>query len=341
MGIATDVATAFETPITGFIQNGVQSVGNAVAGPLALAAALYIVIMGFMITMGYVRSPVWDFIVSAIKIVFIVALVTNASEFSTYVTEIFFEDIPNGIGGALIAAGGSPMSADVIASGSPFDGIIAQGFELGTRMLDGTGFSDVAEKLLAIVTMIVIAMVAILMFAIVIYAKIALALVLAVGPLFISFALFNVTRSFTSSWVSALMNFTILQVLVYALLGLLLNIVQDVLTSTSTGGDAFTEAGVVLAVMVMSLYVAKLIPGIAASLAGAGFTVGSQAFAAGANAASAGTRAVGRSVGRRLGGQSFAPGRGASTGSSVRSSQATAAAAQQLARSRSSSSVGR
>lgn len=337
MGIATDVATAFEAPIIGFIKNGVESVGNAVAGPLALAAALYIVIMGFMITMGYVRSPVWDFIVSAIKIVFIVALVTNASEFSTYVTEIFFEDIPNGIGAALIAAGGGPLSADEIASGAPFDAIIAQGFELGSRITEGASITNFAMKALGVVTMFVVAIIAILMFAIVIYAKIALALVLSLGPLFISFALFNVTRSFTSSWVSALMNFTILQVLVYALLGLLLNIIQNTVTTTSTGGSATSEAGVLIAVMAMAFFVAKLIPGIAASLAGAGFTVGSQAFAAGVNAVSSGSRAMGQ----KLTGRAGAPGRTASTGSSVRSSQATAAAAQQLARSRSSTSVGR
>src|SRR6478609_7437411 len=56
----------------------------------------------------------------------------------------------------------------------------------------------------------------------ILYAKIGLAIVIALGPVFIALMLFEATRPFGADWTRQVANFVVLQVLVVALVGLML-----------------------------------------------------------------------------------------------------------------------
>lgn len=288
--VARRIAEEFETPITNFIENGVQFISDAVAGPFALAATLYIVIFGLMVTMGYVRSPLFDFIVNAFKLTFIVFLLKGADGYSEFVTKIFFEGAPNGIGAALVAAGGGGVSPTSLQSGAPFDQLINEGTNLMIEINKASGSLDVGQKVFAFAVMIVIGAAAVLMFAVVIYAKIALALIIAIGPIFIALALFNATRSFTSSWVSALVNFTVLQILIYAFLSLLVSFLQSYVSDPGGGADAVAKGISITSLMVLAIYITSQLPGVASALAGSGFAIGQGMIGKLAGTASAGVR---------------------------------------------------
>lgn len=287
---AQKIAEEFEVPITQFIENGVQAVSDAVAQPFGIAAALYIVIYGLMVTMGYVRSPIYDFIVNAFKISFIAFLLKGAGGYNEYVAQIFFTEVPDSIGAVLVAAGGGSVSPVSLQSGAPFDQLITEGSKLMAEINAGAGNFDVGQKIFAYFVMIVIGAAAVLMFAVVIYAKIALALIIAIGPVFIALALFDATRSFTSSWVSGLMNFTILQILIYAFLSLLVSFLQGYVSDPSEGVDAMAKGLSITSLMVLAFYVTSQLPGVASALAGSGFAIGQGMIVKLAGAASAGVR---------------------------------------------------
>jgi len=89
----------------------------------------------------------------------------------------------------------------------------------------------------------------------VIYAKIMLWVLLSVAPVFITLLLFNVTSRYFHGWMSALVQFVILPVLVYTLLGFFLTIMKDaVQTLNDVNGSAGTTlkeiAPVVLAAFI-------------------------------------------------------------------------------------------
>ena len=293
MGTIRDISDQFETPILAFVDNGVQAVSDAVSGPFAAAAALYIVIFGLMITMGYVRSPIFDFIINAFKITFIVFLLKGAAGYTEFVTNIFFTELPDKLGSLLTAAGGSSINPEDLASGAPFDNIVDQGFKIWGEINGQAGSFDVGKKIFAYVILGLIAVVSVLMYAVVLYAKIALALIIAIGPIFIALALFDATRSFTQSWVGSLVNFVVLQVLVYALLGLLISFLNTLITSTS-GDDPVGRGVNVLILCVLSLFVTSQLPGVASALAGSGFAIGQGLVGRMAGAATSAARGVGR-----------------------------------------------
>lgn len=295
--VARRISQKFEGPINQFIESGVQAVSDAVSGPFSIMAALYIVIFGMMVTMGYVRSPIFDFIVTAFKITFIAFLLKGAGGYNEYVTEIFFDGIPNGIGAALAGVGGGGIDPAALQDGSPFDQLIVEGGKMMEEINQGAGSLDIGQKIFAYLAMVVVGIAAILMFAVVIYAKIALALIIAIGPIFIALALFDATRSFTSSWVSALANFVVLQILIYAFLALLVAFLQNYIAAPASGGAAITKGLTVTSLMVLAFYVTSQLPGVASALAGSGFAIGQGIIGKLAGAAATGTRVGARGVG--------------------------------------------
>jgi type IV secretion system protein VirB6 len=109
----------FKTPLENFISSGTSNIANWVSGPLTVAVTLYVVLYGYLVLRGSVREPILDFAFRAIKLAIIVTLVKNASEYQTYVTNIFFETLPREISQAL--------NSGTAPSASTFDGLLDKG----------------------------------------------------------------------------------------------------------------------------------------------------------------------------------------------------------------------
>lgn len=91
----------FKTPLENFISTGTSNIANWVSGPLTAALTLYVVLYGYLVLRGSVQEPILEFAFRAIKLAIIVMLVRNASDYQTYVTNIFFDTLPKEIAEAL------------------------------------------------------------------------------------------------------------------------------------------------------------------------------------------------------------------------------------------------
>jgi type IV secretion system protein VirB6 len=102
--------------------------------------------------------------------------------------------------------------------------------------------------------------------------KIALAVLLALGPLFICFRLFEGTRRLFDAWLMQLANYGFITVLTVLIGALLLQMVQSYATQTAARGAALltVDALDMLLVAVIVLLILRQIMPIAASLAGGG-----------------------------------------------------------------------
>ena len=136
------------------------------------------------------------------------------------------------------------------------------------------------------------ALAAALGFGVVLVAKLALALLVTLGPIFIACALFDATRRFFFGWLSQAVNYLVLFALIIVIFQLVLSLVRDQWGAIQ-GADPMIGGLIFIALCLLGAIFFLQTPAIAAGIAG-GASAGLADFA---NAAALGGSGSGRSQG--------------------------------------------
>jgi type IV secretion system protein VirB6 len=190
--------------------------GNLITALAVLATSglsLYFTLTGYAIMTGAVEAPFWTFVKQSLKSLVIVAFALSATAYTNDVMGSF-DGLETGLSAALNSS--NPVSVyqtldQSLGKGLDLIKICAEnadtaGFNIGTAM---------GWLIAAVVIAIGTTLVTVIGGAVIIVAKFALAVMFAVGPLFIMALLFPVTARFFDSWFSQVMNYT-LTIVIYA-----------------------------------------------------------------------------------------------------------------------------
>jgi type IV secretion system protein VirB6 len=177
-----------------FLNERAASVIGEVAGPLRAALVLYVILYGFAILRGSISEPIMDFAVRSLKLAFIYLLATTVA-YSSFVIDPLFHVLPNTLARAAY------LAEKIAGEASPF---------------------DFGPWILAALVYLVGALAAALSFGVVLIAKVALALLVALGPIFIACALFDATRRFFFGWLAQAVNYLVLFALIITIFQLVL-----------------------------------------------------------------------------------------------------------------------
>ncbi|UWU17150.1 type IV secretion system protein (plasmid) [Rhizobium sullae] len=253
----------FKAPLENFISSGTANIANWVTAPLTAALTLYVVLFGYLVLRGSVQEPILEFAFRAMKLAIIVMLVRNASEYQTYVTDLFFEMLPKEISQAL--------NAGTAPSASTFDSLLDKGQRCAYEIWSRASWPvDIVTGIGGMMVIGASFIVAAIGYIISLYARLALAVVLAIGPIFVALAMFQSTRRFTESWIGQLANFVILQVLVVAIGSLLITCIDTTFTAVESYSDVLMRPIALCSICLAALYVFYQLPGIASALAAGG-----------------------------------------------------------------------
>lgn len=189
-----------------FLNERLSNVESAVAGPLRLTLVLYVTLYGIAVIRGAIQEPVMDGVNRGMKLMFIYMLATTAA-YNTYVTTPLFQTIPDFLTSSITGATGQSL-------GQGFDDFFGRGIELGSKtMKTGTplGFAPYLVGLLVYIVAVVVSGFG---FAIMLVSLVTLAILVALGPIFIALLVFEPTRRYFFSWlnqgVTALATYTII-----------------------------------------------------------------------------------------------------------------------------------
>ncbi|MCJ8152030.1 MULTISPECIES: type IV secretion system protein [Shinella] len=253
----------FKQPLETFVSDGTLNIAEWVTGPLTAAVTIYIVLYGYLVLRGSVSEPVLEFVFRAIKLAIIVLLVKNAGEYQKYVTNVFFDFLPREVSQAL--------NSGTTPSASTFDGLLDKGQASATDIWSRASWPvDIVTGVGGMMVIVVSFLVAGLGYVVSLYARLALAIVLAIGPIFVAFAMFQSTRRFTEAWIGQLANFVVLQVLVVAVGSLLISCIDSTFTAIDGYSDVLMRPTALCAIGIAALYVFYQLPGIASALAAGG-----------------------------------------------------------------------
>jgi type IV secretion system protein VirB6 len=224
MGIATKLEQGIDALLAGFITSKSQALCSALM-PLALTGVtIYIILTGYLIATGRVNDSLTHFLWKALKIAFIGAIALGGGMYQSYIVEAIL-----GIQGIFTQAfSNTPTLGGLIDNMlKPYEDL---GNALWLKAFPTTGvFSLPSFSLMFAASVVSLSQFFLFSTGIGLYllSKIALALVLSVGPFFIMCAIFPVTQKFTESWVGQALNYVFLNVLIAASISMLTSITSQ------------------------------------------------------------------------------------------------------------------
>jgi type IV secretion system protein VirB6 len=248
--------------LTTYIGDNTARLASVLEPAMVTMATIYVMALGYLHLTGKIVEP----LEAGLKRVGLIALVLGAGLqlwlYNSVVVDTFY-NAPTQLAAAVVGAGDPVTTIDTIwnAGGEAAGQLWAR----GGYLLNSYGFYVAA----LLVWVLVGALCVYAMFLIAL-SSVALAVLLALGPLFIGMLLFDATRRLFSAWLAQLSNYALITVLTVMVSALLLKVVQSFATQTAALGSSITTVDaidMVLASVLVFLVLLQIMP-IAAGLAG-------------------------------------------------------------------------
>jgi type IV secretion system protein VirB6 len=262
MGFFATFSSWLDAQLSNYIGNNTALLSAALEPALVTLGSVYVMFWGYLQLTGKIEEP---FIAGLRRIMLLVVVMGCALQLWLYNTVIVdtFYNAPAQLAAAVAGAASPVSTLDAVwqAAGT----VAGELWSRGGIWKDGVGF-----YIAGILVWIIMGLVCCYAMFLIALSKIALAVLLALGPLFIIFRLFEGTRRLFDAWLMQLANYGFITVLTVMLGALLLSLIQSYATQTAARGSALATVDaldMLLAAVIVLLVLRQIMP-IAAGLAG-------------------------------------------------------------------------
>lgn len=209
-----------------YVFNGYSTLADYLYAPLGIAVTLYIILMGYSLSMGWLSMSIREFSKGLVKIGLIYLFAMNWGWFSDYLINLFF-NVSGHIGTIIVDS--TPMPLPNIA-GEGIDGglqsVLIELWDIGQWLWDAGSFHALGPLFVGLITWACgFLLIGYALFEIV-FAKCILSVLCVVAPLFISFALFSSTEKFFYRWISLCSGYAFLMILIMATIAIVMSLDQ-------------------------------------------------------------------------------------------------------------------
>lgn len=237
-------------------------------GPVALAGVtLFITIYGLLVIAGKIQQPFQDFLLKAGKIAIIAAIALNAGNYMSWVVGSI-QGLESGLIAAMSAGGSTGL--DTSSTYALLDSSIGNAADKAALAMEKVGekkWYNVAGWAPWLITALLMYAGIVIFFlvggAMVVMAKFALALMLAIGPLFIMALLWTPTAGFFDRWIGQTLTYVFTIVLLAAVLSMAITIFNELITNT-----VYDDESNVLFIGVQILFISGILAFIILQIAG-------------------------------------------------------------------------
>jgi type IV secretion system protein VirB6 len=284
MGSTFNITTLLQS-VDQIGQNYVQSAYQALAsaatsgggtGVAGLLLTIYIIVWGVGVWQGTATGGPADHAFRLFRAFLIYTLATSWSDFQTLAYNAMNTG-PSAIGNALLnaasaanAGGGSANSVSGVQSA--LQNMWDTTNSATEAFLQNAGITNWGPYIFAAVFYVVMALLIGFAIFLIVLSKLFMWLLLALAPLFIILLLFGVTTRFFGGWMSALVQYFIVQVLVYAFLAFYVSLIQQSISAlsgvASSKSATWTTIGPVVLLAIIGVLLLSQINNVAAAIAG-------------------------------------------------------------------------
>jgi type IV secretion system protein VirB6 len=282
MGFFATFWSWLNAQLSTYIGANTAHVAEVLEPAILSGATIYVMFWGFLLLTGRLEEPFVDGLRRLIVLAVVLGVSLHLWLYNSVLVDTFYS-APAEFAAAVVGAGDPVTTIDAIWSsgGTVAGNLWAKG---------GLFHGDLGFYLAGAVVWFLIGILCVYAMFLIALSNIALALLLALGPLFIVLLLFDATKRFFAAWIAQLANYALITVLTVMLAALLLQVVNSYAAQTAARGTGVLTVDVLNMVLVAGLVflVLRQVMPIAAALAGGAalnsFAVLSRAVSAGLHA---------------------------------------------------------
>jgi type IV secretion system protein VirB6 len=248
--------------LTAYIGDNTAQLAAVLEPAVVTLATIYVMAWGYLHLMGKIAEP----IEAGLKRIALIAVVLGVGLklwlYNSLIVDTFY-NAPTELAAALVGASDPVGTIDAIWDSG---GTVAGNLWDKGGLLNG----DFGFYLAGAIVWCLIGVLCVYAMFLIALSSIALAVLLALGPLFIALLFFDATRRFFSAWIAQLANYALITVLTVMIAALLLHVVQSYATQTAARGAAILTVdalNMVLIAVLVFLVLRQVMP-IASGLAG-------------------------------------------------------------------------
>jgi type IV secretion system protein VirB6 len=269
----TPLFTQIDRLTTAFAGDVSSRIIVAVTPVVSAGLALYFTVWGILVIRGAVEQPVREFLGKVIRTGIIVSVALSAGLYQSRVAELVRtlpDDLAKVVMGNEAVVSGAPTEE---GQGAVLDIAAGQGLlKVGDAFDKGTVFTQQGMAFYTFGVLLLIATVVMVGIggAMILIAKVVLAVLAALGPLFVVALLFEVTKGFFSRWIAMVATYTLLVVLFSCVFTFLLGIFNHYMGDVKLDGNMNVAYGIggALLLTIVSVAVLKEVHHLAVGLGG-------------------------------------------------------------------------
>ena len=230
MGFFAEFSAWLNNLLGTYVSEQTARVAAAVEPAMIVLTAVYVMAWGVCQATGQIEEPLLEGIKRIARIVLVFGIGLHLWLYQELIVDTFFT-APNTLAAAMI---GAPDSVTIV------DQVIFQGGDAAAALIQKGGLFDnnFSYYIAGFVVYTLVGVASIYSIFLLSLAKVALSILLALGPLYIATLLFDSSRRYFQAWVGQLTNFALIAVLVSLVVGLFMHLLITVTAQAAGQGTA-------------------------------------------------------------------------------------------------------
>jgi type IV secretion system protein VirB6 len=265
----TDLFNNINTALTNYVGNVSASVMGAFTPVATTMLGIYVAFWGWSMMRGVISEPVIDGVGRMVRLTTIAAIALNVGYYNTFISDFLWKS-PDALARVVTGASGD---SSVLFLDQLMKGIFELGEAYWQKANSTSGWTGIPDLGLVLVALLIwlcglwATGIAAFLF---VLSKMALAVLLAVGPIFILGLIFEPTKRFFDAWMGQVLNFVFLVMLTAACAKLILAILSKYLTNSGAvlADPGIAQAFPALVLCAIAGLVMMQMPSIASALGG-------------------------------------------------------------------------
>ena len=261
MGFFTEFSQWLDATLALYIANNTAAIARLLQPAIVSLGTLYVAVWGYLQLSGKIEEPFTEGARRLLTLALILGIAINLWLYNTVIVDTFF-NAPNALAAGIV---GAPTSAGVV------DQVFFEGSDAASMLLQKGGIfnGDMSFYLAGFAVYLIVGLVAIYTMFLLALSKIALSILIALGPLFIGLLFFESTKRFMGAWIAQLANYAFVTMLTVLTAALMMQVVTAAAAKAAAAGGTITigNAAQVCVAAGLTFLIMKQVPSIAAGLA--------------------------------------------------------------------------